>query len=456
MQLFDVTPQGSQNKIAFWAFLLTFMLGSLAYGQIQTEMKLFSDSFISPVFDSAESTNYQIVGARLKTDSFSEGILHMDVAGGVAIGAPLMNYLNVSEFYTQIRQSESQMIYIGRRKAAWSALDSRWDLGIWEPIFKWNPLNTEAQGLTGLFWEIDKPYFTLSLFASAVYIPDQGPSFSIKNGSFIKENPWFQTPPESIRIWDEVTELDYSFEKPDEADVVMQNSFGMRVAVGDPQGLRAQASYIYKPINSLAIGYEGNLDLSQLVGAVNIQTQVYYHSLAGLDLTYHGEGLLLGLSAIYDKPTEDDSFEDKWTRPVYEEALLLSPYIEVTKGAFTVYAQHLQVLNGKVTEVGELASADRVPLSMRYQYQEATQVGLGINYSYKKNRKIVSKLSYTHSGKNKFDLIRLSSRLRMTSNWSLLGEAQLLKADPTDKDNQNMISQYANNDRFMLGVAYVF
>lgn len=44
----------------------------------------------------------------------------------------------------------------------------------------------------------------------------------------------------------------------------------------------------------------------------------------------------------------------------------------------------------------------------------------------------------------------------MTANWSLLGEAQLLKADPTDKDNQNMISQYANNDRFMLGVAYVF
>lgn len=443
--------------LASWIGSIALLLTPwCASAQVQTEMRLFSDSFISPTFESAEKTNYQFVGAQIKTDPFSEDSLKMDVAGGVAIGAPLLNYLNISEFYVQSRQSETETFYLGRKKMLWNELDTRWDLGVWEPLFKWNPLNAENQGLTGLFWQVDKPYYTLVLFASPLYIPDQGPSFEIEDGTFVKGNPWFRRPPESIRIWQEATAIDYKFEKPSESQVVLQNSFGLKLSFGDPQGLRGQVAYTYKPANQLAVGYEGNLNVAELKGAVNLQPQVFYHSLVGGDISYKYERFRFGVSGLYDKPSKDDIFEEKWTHPVFEDAVLVSPFIEWATGAFGVAVQHLDIVGGQVKEEGELASDKRAALMTRYPYQEATQVSVMGNFSFRKTKRLMTKLSYTHSEKNKFDLIRVSARFRVSGLWSFIGEAQLVKADPADKDNQNEIAQFVNNDRLMLGAAYVF
>lgn len=440
----------------FLGMVLVLLSPFFAFAQVQTEMRLFSDSFISPDFEATQKTNYQFVGAQLKTDSFSEEALKMDISGGVAMGAPLLNYLNISEFYVQTGQGEESSFFIGRKRMLWSEADARWDLGVWEPVFKWNPLSPERQGLTGLFWQVDKPYFTLTLFASPFYLPDQGPSFEIENGSFVKGNPWFRRPPESIKIWSEATAIDYRFEKPNETQVVLQNSFGTKISFGDPQSLRMQLSYTYKPANQLAIGYEGKLDVGQLKGAVNLQPQVFYHSLAGADLTYKFSQFRAGLSTMWDRPSKDDLFESQWTHPVFEDAWIVSPFIEWSDGRWGVSLQHLEIYGGDVTEEGDLANPNRAALMNRYPYKEAQQIAVMTNYGFKHNRRLIAKLSYTHSEKNDFDLIRLSSRFRLSGLWSLIGEMQLVKAGPLTVDNQNEIAQFVNNDRLMVGAAYVF
>ncbi|MGZ3771568.1 MAG: hypothetical protein ACXVCP_17390 [Bdellovibrio sp.] len=428
------------------------------FALVQTEMRIFSDSFVSPTFEATDKSNYQFVGAQLKTDPFSQDSLKMDISGGVAVGEPLLNYLNISEIYFENSQNQNETFYFGRKRMLWSELDARWDLGVWEPVFKWNPLSPERQGLTGIFWQIDRPFYTLGLFASPLYLPDQGPSFEIKNGSFVKGNPWFHSPPESIRIWDEVTQIDYKLQKPNEGDVVLQKSFGMRFSVGDPQSLRAQASYIYKPANQLAMIYEGSFDLASLKGVVNIRPEVYYHSLTGLDVSYKtAQSWRFGVSSIFDHPSQVDVSEaNKWTYPVFEDAVLLSPFLEWTQNRWGVSIQHLDIFGGKVTEKGDLANPNRAPLMGRYPYQQADQIALMTDYPFKKNRKLSGKISYTHSEKNNFDLIRFTSRLRMSEMWSFMGEMQLLKAGATTLDNQNEVAQFENNDRLMLGVGYVF
>ncbi|KHD88165.1 MAG: hypothetical protein OM95_10370 [Bdellovibrio sp. ArHS] len=427
-----------------------------AYAQVQTEMRLFSDSFISPTFEATQKTNYQFVGAQLKTDVFAEDPLKMDVAGGVAMGEPLLNYLNISEFYVQSRQNENETYYIGRKRLLWNELDARWDLGVWEPLFKWNPLQPERQGLIGIFYQVDKPYYTLVLFASPLFLPDQGPSFEIENGSFVKGNPWFRRPPESIKIFSEATAIDYNFDRPNETQVVLQNSFGAKVSFGDPQSLRAQMSYTYKPANQLAIGYDGNLDMAQLKGAVELQPQVFYHSLAGLDVTYKVDQVRMGVSGMFDRPNKDKIFEEQWTHPVFEDAVLLSPFIEWTNGRWGVNLQHLDIFGGDVREEGELANPNRAALMTRYPYKQAQQISLLTNYAFGKNRRLIGKLSFTHSDKNQFDLIRLSARFRLSGIWSLVGEMQMVKAGELTASNQNEIAQFVNNDRLMLGAAYVF
>lgn len=437
-------------------FITAFLALGSAFAQVQSEMRVFSDSFISPAFEATQKTSYQFVGAKLKSAAFAEEDLKMDISGGVALGAPLLNYLNIGEFYAQNRQSQTESFYLGRKRMLWSELDARWDLGVWEPLFKWNPLSPERQGLTGLFWQVDKPYYTLMLFASPFYLPDQGPSFEIQNGSFIRGNPWFRRPPESIRIWEEATGIDYTFQKPNETEVVLQNSFGMKVSGGDPEGFRGQLSYVYKPMNQLAIGYEGNLDVSQLKGAVEIQPQVVYHSLVGADASYNFSRLRLGFSGLADRPNKEKVFEEQWTHPEFSDALLVSSYIEWRTNSWGLILQHLDIFGGKVTETGDLASPNRAALMTRYPFQQAQQLSVMTNYQFRQGRRLVAKLTVTHSDRNNFDLVQLSSRLRLSDLWSVFGEMQMVRAGNVTISNQNEISQFVNNDRLLIGAAYVF
>ncbi|WP_413557498.1 hypothetical protein [Bdellovibrio sp. HCB209] len=435
-----------------WAVLA---LPGFAVAQVRTEMKLFSDSFISPEFEATQKNNYQFIGAAIKTEPFSDSALKMDISGGVAVGSPLLNYLNISELYVQTRQSESDSFFIGRKKMLWSELDARWELGVWEPLFKWNPLAPDRQGLSGIFWQTEGPAYSFTLFASPLYIPSQGPSFEIEGGDFVRGNPWFHQPPSSVRIWDEATQMQYNMNQPNTSEVVLQNSYGAKIAFGDPNGLKAQLSYMYKPDNTLAIGYQGSLDLSTLKGNVELRPQVFYHSLAGADLTYKAKKWRTGISAILDRPSKENLFDEPdWTQPVFEDAVLVSPFFEWDNGWWAFNLMRLDIYGGKVKEVG--ADLANEPLTNLYPFYEANQVSLLTNFSLGKARRLITKFSFTASDKNDFQLFRLNSRLRLSGLWSFFGEMQMLKAGPTTKDNQNEMSQFANNDRLMVGAAYVF
>jgi hypothetical protein len=435
-----------------WAVLA---LPGFAVAQVRTEMKLFSDSFISPEFAATQKNNYQFVGAGIKTEPFSDSALRMDISGGVAVGSPLLNYLNISEFYVQTKQSDSETFFIGRKKMLWSELDARWELGVWEPLFKWNPLAPERQGLSGIFWQTEGKQYSFTLFASPLYIPSQGPSFEIEDGDFVKGNPWFHQPPQSVRIWDEATQMQYNMNQPNTTEIVVQNSYGAKIAVGDPNGLKAQLSYIYKPDNTLAVGYQGSLDLSTLKGNVELRPQVFYHSLTGGDLTYKTGRMRMGISTIWDRPTKEKIIDEPdWTQPVFEDALLVSPFVEWDNGNWALNIMRLDIYGGKVKEVG--ADLANEPLTNLYPFYEANQISLLNNFNLGKARRLLSKVSFMQSDKNDFQLFRVNTRLRLSGLWSFFGELQMLKAGPTSKDNQNDLAQFANNDRLMLGAAYVF
>lgn len=436
-----------------WFLFLLFQTGaSHVFGQTHTEMKVFSDSFISPAFESTEKSNYQFVGAILKTDASSEDNIRMEISGGVAVGSPLMNYLNIAELYFKNPQNLSENFYIGRKKMRWSELDSRWNLGVWQPVYKWNPLAPEEQGLTGLFWQIDKPSYTFVLFASPVYFPSQGPNFEIKDGGFVKGNPWFREPPPSVRIWDQATEMQYHFDRPNDSQIVMQSSYGAKLSFGENKNFRTQLSYLYGPDNVLALGYRGSLDLSTLKGNVELQPQVFFHSLAGLDFSAKYENWKVGLGGTFDHPAQDKIFDSAWSQPLFEDAFLLSPFFQWDNGLWSISVFQLDIYGGGVKEVGE--NLANTPLTNLYPFQQAQMLAVELNQSISPGRKIYTKVSFTHSDKNDFDLIRFNARFRYSQNWAFLGEMQILRAGAINKNNINDIAELSNNDRLMVGVSY--
>lgn len=430
--------------------------GSESWALLHSDFRVFSDSFVSPSFEANQRAHYQFVGMSLQSPSGSEEVFKMDLEGAVAFGAPLLNYLNITEAYVESKQSERETLFVGRKRIPWSDLDQRWSFGLWQPLFQWNPLSPESQGLTGIFWQAERPRYAITIFASPIFIPNQGPAFEISEGAFVRGNPWFRRPPESVRIFKEVTQIDYRFERPTETQVVFQASYGARLSFGDPEEFVAHFSYIYKPSNELAVGYNGELDTSRLRGVVDLKPQVFFHSLSGVDLIQRQGPFRYGVSAVLDRPQKDIEFDEKWTYPKFQEAVLAGPFVEYHQAHFNLSLQSLNVFGGEVVEVGDMASADRAPLTLRYPFQQAVKLTVETPSNFKSQRRWGSRASYTLSDRNQFEFIQWNMNYRWTPLWTGFAELELVRADELTAQNQNEIAQYKNHDRLMLGAAYVF
>lgn len=436
--------------------LASLVMSHVGHAQLRSEARLFSDSFVSSQFAATERTDYQFVGAHLQTDLEKKQPLQLDVRGGIAFGAPLLNYLNFREFYFQQALPDYQKLTIGRKLHSWSELDQVWNLGLWEPVFKWNPLSPDRQGLSGLFWEVEKQNLKVLIFASPLFIPDQGPSFEIENGEFKRGNPWFRQPPSTLRLFEESTDIEYNIVRPPESEIVMQSSYGGYFEIGQDEGLKAQLSYIYKPSNQLALGYSKIINTATLAANVDVYPQVFYHSLAGVDAIYKKGPIRFAVSLNYDRPSREKTFNDNLTAPVYSDSYLTSMSFEFDFGHYQVSATQLEILGGEITEADEIIQNQKRTLNTRFLYTSAQQLALKSHHELSRGRALTTQMAYIFSQKDGFSLIRASGVARLSRLWSFFGEIQFVKQDKDLLEVQSEILQYANNDRFMLGVAYVF
>lgn len=439
-------------------YFLVFCFASHAGAQIQSQVQFFNDTFLSPAFEATQQNQYQFLGLKLKNAEEDEGLFQLDSEGAFAAGAPLMSYTKVNELFFQIPAGQGQKLELGRHKVNWSELDTRWNFGVWQPIFKWNPLSPESQGLTGLFWNYENSWSELTFFASPVYLPNQGPSFEINDqGEFVRGHPWFRRPPSYIRVLDEVSKVEYNFEKPSESSVVAQSSYSARVRIKNDEGSRAQLSYAYKPMNNLSLAYVGLLDIAKDRGVVNIQPYVDYHSVLGVDGQWARKNWKLGVSMIADRPEPSSERPENKTYPEMQAAQLYSAYIDFDLKYIQLSLETLEVFNGDVVDRGEDASSQRVSISNRYLFTQAQRASLKNIFLIRKGRRVATELSLTQSQKNDFQLIQAHSYLQFSKMWSAFADLQLVRAQiEMSVNKQNEIAQYANNDKISLGISYVF
>lgn len=443
---------------ALGAILSLLGAPTFALADVISELRFQSDSFLSPAYDSAPQSTYQFLGARFANEGPKTPV-ELEMNAAYAIGAPLLSYINVREASYRIGVNDSQSVVVGRKLQRWSELDRRWNFGLIEPVFKWNPLSPESQGLTGFFWEMDDPSYRLVLFGSPMYLPNQGPSFEInQEGEFERGNPWFSRPPSSIRLLDQTSRIEYVFDRPNETSVVFQTSYGAQLTLGGETPWRARASMLYLPMNELALGYDGSMVIPNGIrGVVEIHPQVVFHNISSADVAYVGSKIAAGISVAYDQPDSNNKFEDQWTYPTFEPAVLVSPWIDIhlAKG-WKLSLQSLHVQGGEVVEKGELSQPPHVPITARFPYTEAGQIALETDMRLMQGRRLILKGSYTQSELNDFRLFRAQGRLQLSRLWSLQSELQLVDAGDVTIENPNRISEFRNNDRVLLGVGYAF
>lgn len=415
--------------------------------------------------------HFEEVTMRVRGQSNSD-FLSAGIDIGASYGLNVPDYLSIyaPEAYFRILlgntpSANSPRLTFGRKKDRWSLLDSFWELGTWQPQYRWDYLRPEEQGLVGLFFELPTNSFRLLLFASPLYVPESGASYRLRNGKLVSNSPWFFEPTESILI-NEATaaspaDVQYTPNIPPIEEIIRKGSFGASIEAGARSaGFWGRGSYIYKPRNQLALPFTGKLELSGSGSFVDVQIypKVPFHHLASLDFGFKGEKFSLWLANLYDKPIEEEY--PLYNYQVLYPTFLSSPGIEFsdTRSNGTSYGMVVSYLskNGdEPREFGKDVNDANPTFGIPYNFTNAARAA--IRFSFPLNGELRSSWSfaYTYNIDDSATWLKFVSEWTFTEKFRAAFEADLIGSTAPRTDN-HFLSRYRGNDRIIASGTMVF
>lgn len=442
------------------------------------------ESFLNRERPPAGVPDYTQFGAHFRTESdgrYLKGVLEL----GGSFATAIENYSNVyvPEAYFDVQTenfTEAELngdsrarLSVGRRLETWSVLDRTWDLGLWEPLNRFDALRPIDQGLTGAFLEAGTGNVKVVIFASPVFIPEQGGGFTLQNGKFRTTNPWFVEPTDRLILFSETTQVQYDLRTPSTGSVITHASGGALLRYGNFQdGFHAQTSYAIKPRNQLSTPFEGSLNLTDTTSYafVQIEPQVIYHQLAAFELGYSGmsadgeRGFSVGVSGLADIPM-NESPGDGLTYQTLDPLTLFSPHVSAAFDLgrsmdVDLAVSYLTSSGGGFTMRGPFAS-DKAVFGSRVPFREA--VALDGRVAIGKGRRT----TVTFGGRWLEELAEQGSLLSAdasvdfsmnghTQDWrvSLMGD--VLGSRLPANENVGYVSRYRGNDRWMTQIRFIF
>ena len=436
------------------------MAASLGQAQNQSAggtLSLSQEALISPDYSRTEDKSFNYLGVEFKSlpEVSEEGTrdgLHTEVTGQLAPGNTVLNYFNVNQLYWR----QDQFV-VGRKKELWSISDEEWKLALFQPTFSWNPLSPESQGLMGIFINIRAQDLSfpagLVLFGSPIFIPDQGPSYEIKNGRFTAENPYFTMPPSQAEFSGQTVDINYNVQKPEISEVVFNQSFAIKAYAGNLQdGFYGQASYAYKPVNQLSLGFRGFITANNELD-VDVLPKVWYHRLLSADLKFSRGGFFAGIGG-FQEVLQDPEFESEWTYNQISNSLGASVYAGMKGSRYWVRGSVLQISGAEKKTVGADSGNASTINTTRFPAQRAWQLA-GEAMVYRSGiNKVTVETTYRQDMDNEFSLWLGGLQHQWNRQWAWGLNYQLVAVNKTGK--QNFYTAYENNDLVGLGVHYVF
>jgi hypothetical protein len=436
------------------------LVASLAGANSQGRLSLSQASFVSPDYKLTERKEFQFISAGIdtlsgiKSEMEIENHLQAQIRGMMAPGAAVLDYLDVTQLFWKQNQ-----LSLGRKKVRWSLLDETFNLGIFQPQFKWNALQPEAQGLTGFFLSLENITSEIpwgfTAFASPIYIPNQGAGYEIKDGKFERSNPYFSQPPTTAEVNGQQAQFLYIVEKPEISEVINQQSFAGLVYLGDHRkGYFIQGSIAQKPMNELSLGFQGTLIPGQKIETV-ILPKVGTHTVVSGEAQYAFSNISLGVSAVQETP-ESPEFETKWTSVQFTQANLISPFVQARFFGAEATLAVLSVEGGTTSFRGPLSNeADRVLIPL-YPFRNATQAQLKYQYRLKRFENIGLSTKYLRGAEGEFDLFSATVAYQWQERWAAQLVSQMVAVQPTSSQNKTVYHSYQDNDLVAIGVSYVF
>lgn len=429
-------------------FACILLLSFAGHAEIHSQLELSHLSFVSEDFPDQQEKNFGFIGADLQSLQAEKDLFKINLNGKYASGNSVLSYLNVKEIYFTYFIDSTASVHIGRKINHWSKADEDWNLGLYQPQFRWNPLDVNHQGLLGIFYEKKQGAWSLNLFGTPFFVPDQGPNYEIKDGQFVASNPYFTPPPQNILFNNVLLPIDYNIIKPEFSEVFLQPGFGLQLAY-QHEGWLANLSGTYKPSHQFAFGYKGLLVTNRV--RIDILPETYYEKVVGLDIARTAEQSKVGLSFIYNEP-ETPKFDSSYNAPVLQANTTLAPYIGYDLEPIAFELAGLIIDNGEISEVGSEADPNRQALTQKYLYFRAYQLSASYRSLIGDNVKILSTLQWRESEKNLLKTLKLKNIFDINGPWKITLDVFLVETS----EEASPVSNYRNLDQVWIGASYDF
>lgn len=480
---------GRVRFFKFWVFLFceVFLVAFLCSQHVRAEvasredslyLRILSDGYLSSSALKDGSSTYSVVGLDYSLRSRQgRRVFLLHAWGQQSMDESREQQFTLPEAYAGWT-TESKVFHFGfgRKIETWSALDHEWKMGLWGPLFNWDPLRPQEQGLAGFFSKIKLSNWEVTFFGSPLFFPDQGPQFALNEGSFESHSRWFSPPQERIEVFQKESDIYYKLQKPRTEEIVLQPSWAMRLLYGDPgEGFWGQWSISYKPMNQLHLGVEAfrSIALQESFGSTVavIHAGTVNHQLNTLEVGRTWNGAKLWLSASEETPGSSD-MNPVWEQPPLFESRVFGAHLSHPLPLPMLSASHLSwnyVQTEERRQVGTqgadgaggvlLAGESEDRFSQRFPLQR----GVGLKWEAKLSETVARRVGwetqYVYSFPDRAAWFSASAKWGVSSQLTLVAGIDVLGASPSDSGKileKSTFSRFRQNDRIGGGLTYVF
>lgn len=376
-----------------------------------------------------------------------------------SLNQSFLNYSHLDELNFRFKNvlAAENMVF-GRYRNSWSTSDEYWRLGMFQPMFMWNFLKPEDQGLTGMFFKWKLQNARMDLFVTPFYIPSQGPSYVIRDGHFESANPWFSNPINQFLIGNGKFKVRYHVNEPSAGNVIMNSGLALRFSsLESSEKTWWNVTGAFKPMNRLELGLTGRGDDAKYEYDVEIYPYVLYHSLASAEYGWHFVNSDLLLTAIAEWPNAV-SVPDNQSAYQPGRSVMLSPiwvYYLNRKQERKFSLAYIYRDEQKFSHVGDFSLAEGASRGSRYFFKNA----LSLSFQGRPIPSIPLRLSAQtiYDTEKKGVLILGEVSFTISNKWNIaMGMETIGVDDDSVSDYQNSYLQYRSNDRIYAGINYVF
>lgn len=430
------------------------------FGQIRLE----NLQYLTSIPESPNLTRSQFLSGRLSMTSLSESPWSFDYVADVIAGtffSQRQTHWMVNELSMSTLLNTNLRTSVGRKKYDWNELDQYWQTSLWQPQYSIDALRPEAQGLTGLFFDMDTEKLQVLGFYTPVFIPTVGAEIREENGGLVSDSRWYKAPSQTINLGNNANSISYRLDVPDRVKLIDNWGEGLLVRVGTkssgPWMVLAAAD---KPVNDLVLSRNITVGINT-EGVVIVEPDVVRHYIWSSDIGYSFESVKVIFSYLADRPHVKLP-KAEWATQKLLPLQAYSGIIDLSLAGLVsrplqVQVGYLKVFGGGIEDIeSDGQKSDFTLLDTRLRFTNTFSAKAQGSFFNISNRPLITKVFYFYDWDQLGSLTGLEFQYLWSPTWTLLAGADFLGADEsTDKPN-GFLNQFRANDRVYGGLSYVF